>query len=150
MLVVLVLIAALTSLVSINGAPDPRQSLTEEARRLGLLLALASDETRIRQQPISWEADLRGYRFVSRAGAERQLLTGDDLLHERQWERPLTRLSVTRDGQSQTLLSADAPALSLRIAREWVQPRWRIELADGGASVALDFDENGIGNIAGP
>src|SRR5690242_1673772 len=81
LLVVLVLMAVATSLISISATPDPRQSLTEQARRLGLLLTLASDEARIRQQPISWEGDLNGYRFVSEAGGERQLLSDDDLLH---------------------------------------------------------------------
>jgi general secretion pathway protein H len=150
LLVVLVLIAVLTSLISISAVPDPRQALTEQAQRLGLLLTLASDEARIRQQPISWEGDLRGYRFVSEAGGERQLLTDDDLLHERAWKRPLTRLAITRDGQSQALLSPDAPALRLPIAREWVQPRWRIELADGAVDVAVEFDENGSGRVANP
>jgi len=149
-LVVLVLIALLTTLISINGTPDPRQQLAEQARRLGLLLAMASEETRVQQRPLTWEADLRGYRFVSVAGGERQLLTGDELLHERTWDRPLTGLSITRDGQTRTLLSQDAPALSVPIAHEWVQPRWRIELADGSAAVAVDFDENGIGSLAVP
>jgi len=150
LLVVLVLMALLTSLISINATPDPRQQLADQAQRLGLLLSMASDETRIRQQPLIWEADLRGYRFVSRAGGERVLLSGDELLHERAWQRPLTRLSITRDGQLHTLLSQDAPALSVPIAGEWVQPRWRIELADGTADVAVDFDENGIGSLANP
>jgi len=151
MLVVLMLIAVLTSVISISAAPDPRQTLTGQAQRLGLLLTLASDEARIRQQPISWEGDLSGYRFVSESGGERQLLTGDDLLHERAWPRPLTRLAILREGQlPQALLSADAPALRLPIAREWVQPRWRIEIADGAANIAVEFDENGIGRVANP
>ncbi len=151
LLVVLVLIAVLASVISINAAPDPRQSLTEQAHRLGLLLTLASDEARIRQQPISWEGDLNGYRFVTEVGGERQLLGDDDLLHERSWPHPLTRLAIRRDGQPrQALLSADAPALRVPIAREWVQPRWRIELADGVAMVAVEFDENGIGHVANP
>jgi general secretion pathway protein H len=150
LLIVLVVMALLMSLVAVNAVPDPRQQLAEQARRVGLLLAMATDETRIRQQPLSWEADLRGYRFVSQAGGERVLLTGDDLLHERDWQRPLTRLSITRDGHTLALVSRDAPALSVPIAREWVQPRWRIELADGDASVAVDFDENGIGSVASP
>ena len=68
-----------------------------EAQRIGQLMTLAADEARIRQLPIVWEADLRGYRFVAEVGGERQLLTGDDLLRERTWETPLTRLSV-QDG----------------------------------------------------
>jgi len=150
LLVVLVLIAVLASVISIRAVPDPRQALAEQAQRLGLLLTLACDEARIRQQPISWEGDLGGYRFVSEAGGERQLLTDDDLLHERAWSHRLTRLAVVRDGQMQTLLSPDAPALRLPIAREWVQPRWRIELADGAADVAIEFDEHGIGRVTNP
>lgn len=149
LLVVLVLIAVVTSVISISATPDPRQSLTEQAHRLGLLLSLASDEARIRQQPISWEGDLNGYRFVTEIGGERQLLTDDDLLRERTWQRPLTMLSISREGQlPQALLSQDAPALRLPIAREWVQPRWRIEMADGTSDVVVDFDENGIGGVA--
>jgi general secretion pathway protein H len=151
LLVVIVLIGVLSSVISLSATPDPRQALTDQAQRLGLLLTLASDEARIRQQPISWEGDLTGFRFVSEAGGQRQLLNEDDLLHERNWQRPLTRLAISHDGQlPQALLSADAPALRLPIAREWVQPRWRIELADGLASVAVEFDENGIGRVANP
>jgi general secretion pathway protein H len=151
LLVILVLIAVVTSVISISATSDPRRGLSEQAQRLGLLLSLASDEARIRQQPISWEGDLNGYRFVSEAGGERQLLTDDDLLHERTWQRPLTLLSISRDGQlPQALLSRDAPALRLPIGREWVQPRWRIELADGTADVTVDVDENGIGRVANP
>jgi general secretion pathway protein H len=151
LLVVLVLMAVATSLISINAAPDPRQSLAEDAQRLGLLLTLASDEARIRQQPISWEGDLKGYRFVSEAGGERQLLSNDDMLHERAWQRPLTVLAVSREGQvPQALLSQDAPAVRLPIAREWVQPRWKIEIADGSAHVTVEFDESGSGHVANP
>ncbi|HEY4039757.1 MAG TPA: prepilin-type N-terminal cleavage/methylation domain-containing protein [Burkholderiaceae bacterium] len=151
LLVVLVLIAVVSSVISISATPDPRRSLIEQAERLGLVLSLASDEARIRQQPISWEGDLNGYRFVSEAGGERQLLSNDDLLHERTWQRPLTLLAVSRDGQlPQALLSRDAPALRVPIAREWVQPRWKIQLADGTADVTVDFDENGIGRVANP
>jgi general secretion pathway protein H len=151
LLVVLVLIAVVTSVISISTTPDPRQSLTEQAQRLGLLLSLASDESRIRQQPISWEGDLKGYRFVSESGGERQLFSDDDQLHERTWQRPLTRLVISREGQlPQALMSPDAPALRLPIAREWVQPRWKIELADGTSDVTVDFDESGIGRVANP
>jgi general secretion pathway protein H len=149
-LVVLVLMALLTSLVSLNATPDPRQQLAEQARRIGLLMSMAADESRIRQQPLALEADLRGYRFVSEVGGDRQLLSDDEMLHERSWQRPLTRLAVLRDGQARILVSADAPALNVPIAREWVQSRWRMELADGAAVVAVDFDENGVGALATP
>jgi len=31
----------------------------------------------------------------------------------------------------------------MAIAREWVQPRWRLELTNEDASVRLEFDESG-------
>jgi len=148
-LVVLVLIGVLTSLISLSSVPDPRRAIAEEAQRLGLLLTMASEESRVRQQPISWEGDLHGYRFVTETGGERQLMNDDDLLHERSWQQPLTLLTITQDGQvAQTLLSPEAPPLRIPIAREWVQSRWKIEIADGNADVTVVFDENGIGHVA--
>jgi type II secretion system protein H len=78
MLVVIVLAGILISIVTINLTPDPRQQLQREAQRVGQLMALAADESRIRQMPIIWEADLRGYRFVSEVAGERKLMTDDD------------------------------------------------------------------------
>lgn len=146
MLVVIVLAGILVSIVTINVTPDPRQKLTREAQRVGQLMSLAADEARIRQLPIVWEADLRGYRFVAEVAGERRLRTGDDLLRERSWESPLTRLAV-QDGAgpqpAQVLLGPGAPPVRMAIAREWVQPRWRLELANEDATVRLEFDESG-------
>ncbi|MCS7101376.1 MAG: prepilin-type N-terminal cleavage/methylation domain-containing protein [Burkholderiaceae bacterium] len=151
LLVVMVLAGILLSIVTISVSPDPRQSLAREARRVGELFALAADEARIRQQPIVWEADTRGYRFVAEVGGERQLLTGDDLLRERQWERPLTRLAVIEPGARQpvqVVLGPGAPPARVPVAREWVQPRFRLELANDLAQVAVEFDETGRGALA--
>jgi general secretion pathway protein H len=150
MLVVIVLAGILISVVSISVTPDPRQKLMREAQRIGQLMTLAADEARIRQLPIVWEADLRGYRFVTEVGGERQLLTGDDFLRERTWDTPLTRLSV-QDGAgpqpAQTLLGPGAPPVRMAIAREWVQPRWRLELSNEDSTVRLDFDESGRATV---
>lgn len=152
LLVVLVLFGLLISLVSISVAPDPRQDLSREAQRIGQLMALAADESRIRQQPIVWEADLLGYRFVSQVGDERKLIVGDDMLRERQWSRPLTRIAVFDPDQvttpSQILLSQGAPAVRRPVAHEWIQPRWRLEMQNDIAKVEIDFDENGRGSLA--
>jgi general secretion pathway protein H len=150
MLVVIVLAGILISVVTISVTPDPRHKLTREAQRIGQLMSLAADEARIRQLPIVWEADLRGYRFVTEVAGERQLLTGDDLLRERTWETPMTRLSV-QDGAgpqpAQVLLGPGAPPVRMAIAREWVQPRWRLELSNEEASVRLEFDESGRASL---
>lgn len=151
LMVVIVLAGLLVSLVTINITPDPRQQLQREAQRVGQLMGIAADESRIRQQPIVWEADLRGYRFVTEVGGERRLLTDDDLLRERQWETPLTRLAVLDNGgpqPAQVLLGPGAPPARIAIAREWIQPRWRLELTSEDGSVQVDFDEAGRAVLA--
>ncbi len=151
MLIVIVLAGILLSIVTISVAPDERQALAREAQRIGQLMAIAADEARIRQQPIVWEADLRGYRFVTEEAGERRLLTGDDLLRERTWERELTRLAVIDRGSAkpvQVLLGPGAPPVRVPIAREWVQPRLRLELTNDVARVAVEIDESGRSHVA--
>ncbi len=152
MLVVIVLAGILVSIVTITVAPDPRQQLQREAQRIGQLFAIAADESRIRQTPIVWEADLHGFRFVTEVHGERRLITDDDLLRERRWERPLTRLAVYEaaadTAASQTVLGAGAPPVRVPIVREWVQPRWRLELANDIAQASVAFDESGRSHVA--
>ena len=145
MLVVIVLAGILLSVVTISVAPDPRQQLKREAQRVGQLVALAADEVRIRQQSVVWEADLNGYRFVTESGGERQLLMHDDLLRERRWEQPMQRLVVFDDAgkPAQSLLGPGAPAVRVPVTREWIQPRWQLELVNDHASVLITFDEKG-------
>jgi general secretion pathway protein H len=145
MLVVMVLIAILTSVVTISARPDPRRELNLQAQRIGILMGIAADEARMRRAPIDWEADLHGYRFVMETEQDRATFAGDDMLRERAWNPPLTRLSVIdlASGTSRTLVNSEAPAVRVRTALEWVQPRWRLELTNEFASVAVDFDANG-------
>jgi general secretion pathway protein H len=151
MLVVIVLAGILLSIVTVSVTPDPRQQLQREAARVGQLFAIAADESRIRQQPIIWEADLAGYRFVTEVQGERRLITGDDLLRERQWEQPLDRLAVhdpSGGRATQQVLGPGAPPIRMPVAREWVQPRWRLELATDLAQASVEFDETGRSNVA--
>jgi general secretion pathway protein H len=151
LLVVMVLAGILLSIVTVSVTPDPRQQLAREGQRVGQLMALAADESRIRQQPIVWEADLNGYRFVTEAGGERQLLTGDDLLRERAWDRTLTRLALfdAQGGRpSQIVLGPGAPPLRVLVLREWIQPRYRLEITNDITEVAVEFDETGRGSLA--
>jgi general secretion pathway protein H len=152
MLVVIVLAGILVSIVTVSVTPDPRQQLQREAARIGQLFSIAADESRIQQVPIVWEADLTGYRFVTEINGERRLITGDDLLRERQWERPLERLAVyeaaTGSVASQLVLGPGAPPVRVPIVREWVQPRWRLEIANDIAQASVAFDETGRSNVA--
>lgn len=151
MMIVIVLAGILLSLVSISITPDPRQQLQREAMRVAQLMGLAADEARIRQVPIAWEADLNGYRFVTEVGGERQLVAGDDMLRERRWDKPMTRVAVLDGGgpqPAQVLLGPGAPPVRVAIAREWIQPRWRLELTNEDGAVRLDFDEAGRATLA--
>lgn len=145
MLIVLVLIAILTSVVTINTRPDPHRALVFEAQRVGLLMGIAADEARMRQVPIAWEADLHGYRFVSESAGERTTFPGDDMLRERAWDPPLTHLTVVdlASGTARTLVNTEAPALRVAAAHEWVQSPWRLELGNELAAAAVEFDANG-------
>jgi hypothetical protein len=51
---------------------------------------------------------------------------------------------------SQALLGPSAPALRIAIAREWIQPRWRLELASEFGTVQVQFDETGRAALAAP
>jgi general secretion pathway protein H len=149
LLVVIVLAGILLAVVSVNTSPDPRQQLEREARRIGQLVGVAADEARIRGERVYWEADLRGYRFYAASGDDRRLMT-DDLLRERAWERPLEQLAIFEGDAarpSQIILAAGAPPVRLPIAREWVQPRWRLELASDAGRVAIEFDPAGHGRV---
>ena len=137
------------SMVSVSVTPDPAQALGREGGRIGQLISIAADESRIRQQPIFWVADLKGYRWLTEVNGERRLLTDDDLLREREWDRPLTRISVddATGRPIQALLGPGAPPVQVAVAREWVQPRWRLELSNDIASSTIDFDETGHGTV---
>jgi len=149
LLLVLVIMALLTTLVTISTRPDPRQALVLQARRIGLLMSLASDEARMRRQAIDWEADLHSYRFVIESQNDRTTFASDDMLRERAWDPPLTRLAVIdlASGTSRALVSADAPPLRVPAAFEWVQSPWRLELGNEYAAVAVEFDARGRAGV---
>jgi prepilin-type N-terminal cleavage/methylation domain-containing protein len=77
---------------------------------------------------------------------ERQMGTGDDLLRERAWEKPMTRVAVLDNAgpqPAQVLLGPGAPPVRMAVGREWVQPRWRLELVNEDGEVKIEFDETG-------
>jgi general secretion pathway protein H len=149
LLVVIVLLAILTSVVTITTRPDPRQALVRQAERVGLLMGVAADEARMRRTPIAWEADLHGYRFVTGTADAPVELADDELLRERPWEPPLTALAVVdlATGTTRQLVNTDAPPLRVSAGREWVQAPWRLQLRNDLAAVSVDFDANGHAGV---
>ena len=142
---VIVVIGILTSVVTITTRPDPRQALVRQAERIGLLMGIAADEARLRHTPVTWEANLRSYRFVIGSVDGPVALSGDELLRERPWDPALTRLAVVdlATGAARTLVNPDAPPLRVSAGREWVQSPWRLELRNELAAVSVEFDANG-------
>jgi len=69
MLVVLMIVGVALAMVSVNFAPDNRQALENEARRLALLFEQARDEAVTSARAIAWSGDNTGYQF-SRRNAE--------------------------------------------------------------------------------
>jgi len=149
LLVVIVLLGILAGVITISTRPDPRQALAREAERIGLLMSVAADESRLRRTPVDWEVDLHGYRFVMGPVDETTAFTTDDLLRERHWDAPLTRLAVVdlASGTARMLVNPDAPPLRVPAAHEWVQAPWRLELRNDQAAVAVEFDANGHAGI---
>jgi general secretion pathway protein H len=151
MLVVLALVALVTSVISISTRPDPRQGLRREAERVGLLLGLAGDEARMSGRRLAWFADLSGYRFAPVGPAPDAVPEAsgsgniDEMLRPRDWESPLTALRITdlASGRSQQLDSAGGTALHMEAGREWIAPRWRLELVRGEDRVDLQFGADG-------
>jgi hypothetical protein len=73
------------------------------------------------------------------------------MLRERAWDRTLKRIAlVDAQGQhpTQIALGPGAPPVRVPIAREWIQPRFRLEIANDIAEVVVDFDETGRGTVA--
>lgn len=70
-LVAVVLIAITVTLVMVRIAPDDRETLREETRRLAVLFEQARDEAIATGASIAWQADARGYAFMRR-DADRQ------------------------------------------------------------------------------
>jgi general secretion pathway protein H len=89
LLVVLVILGVAAGVVSLSVAPGEERLVEREAQRLAMLFRLAQDEARVGGRPVSWEADVRGYRFLI-AGREPQ--ASNDPLRPRAWPFPVQQV----------------------------------------------------------
>ena len=137
LLVVLVIAGLTLGMVSFNAVPSERQMLQKESQRIALLLQLARDEAIVRNRPIAFEADGQGYRFLMREENVWQLLTQDDLLRARQFQRPPVAVSITP--------AVERVTLRVVFGREPVDKPFVLTLASGDSSVAIRAD--GIGHF---
>jgi general secretion pathway protein H len=138
-LVVMVIIGITLGLASLNAIPSPRQDLQAEAQRLTLLLQLARDEAIVRNRPVAFEATPERYHFLVRNETRWDLITGDDLLREREFKNgPLTLLL---DPAS----AGTVNPLRITFGREPVDKPFVMVLATGGNRVAIRAD--GVGHF---
>jgi general secretion pathway protein H len=135
LLVVLIILAAMVSLVGVNLAPDARQVLREEASRLALLLGHARDEAITTGVALAWQGTDDGYRFVRRAVDRTwQRVDADDALRARTLPAgvSLARIDVT------TQMPGRAPVIVLP-PNGIIEP-FRITLASGEHRVSVRSD----------
>ena len=95
-LVVLVIVGVMLVSVAIKTFPDERQSLRQEAQRLGLLLEHARDEAFLSGRSIAWSFQNKSYQFW-RLNIERQWVPIQDnpILRLRTLPGPVTLSSLT-------------------------------------------------------
>ncbi len=83
-LVVLVIIGIMVGLASVRLMPDDQGTLTNEARRLALLLEQTRDQAVASGEPIAFSVEDGRYRFWSLDDADKWVpASGDDLLQDR-------------------------------------------------------------------
>lgn len=139
LLVVMVIAGIMLGAVALNAMPGDRKQMQNDAQRVALLLQLARDEAIVRNRPIAFEADTDRYRFLIREENTWQPLTGDDMLHERDFARAPVSLTV-----SPSQAGGGSP-LRLVFGREPVDKPFVMTLVHGDTSVAIRAD--GIGHF---
>ena len=142
-LVVMVIIGITLGMASLNAIPSPRQDLDNEAKRLTLLLQLARDEAIVRNREVAFEATPDYYRFMVRNETGWTAMNQDDLLRERPFRNAPLRLLL--DPPLANTGSAGNDVLRITFGREPVHKPFRLTLASGNYSVAIQAD--GVGHF---
>ncbi|MEW6024240.1 MAG: GspH/FimT family pseudopilin [Pseudomonadota bacterium] len=142
-LVVMVIIGITLGMASLNAIPSPRQDLDNEAKRLTLLLQIARDEAIVRNREVAFEATPERYRFMVRNETGWTAMNQDDLLRERPFRNAPLRLLL--DPPIANTGSASNDLLRITFGREPVHKPFRLTIANGNYSVAIQAD--GVGHF---
>jgi general secretion pathway protein H len=134
LLVVLVIAAIMTAMISMAVASAPGRDLRFEAERLSQLLALAREEAQVRGKAIRFETSVESYRFLSLLDREWQPIPNEPDLRERRWEAP-TQVSLQR---------RDDRAF-IEFGRDSVDSPFKMSLARDGVQVVIQA--NGLGGF---
>ncbi len=134
LLVVLVIAAVMTAMISMAVASSPGRDLRFEAERLSQLLALAREEAQVRGKAIRFEASVESYRFLSLLDREWQPIPNEPDLRERRWEQPTQLVLARRDNRAY-----------IEFGRDSVDSPFTIKLTRDGANVSINA--NGLGSF---
>jgi len=138
LLVVIVIAGIALGFISVNVLPSEQRVLQDDAQRVALLMQLARDEAIVRNRPIAFEADSERYRFLVRDDNGWQTMSGDEMLHEREFKRAPVNMTIS------PTVAPDAP-VRVVFGREPVDKPFVLTMSVGNASVALRAD--GIGHF---
>lgn len=134
LLVVLVIAGAALALVVVQATPNEQSRLRDDGEKIARLFALADEEAQLRAQPLAWEGDTRGWRFLTQRGNDTPVLLRD-VLAPGAWTRPLDAVRLTR--------GTNALAPRLVFGEETISQPFRLTLVRAGLSTTIVSDGAG-------
>jgi general secretion pathway protein H len=102
LLVVLVVMAIGTGLVSARLFPDDQRLLDQEAERLAQILTIAQEQSDVRAQNLRLQIRPDGFYFTPADAALNAPPLRDDLLGARRWQHGEVMVRIETDGIAQT------------------------------------------------
>lgn len=133
LMVVLVIVGIASAAISLSIRPDPAKHLRADGERLARLLELAQSEAQVGGQPLRWEHDRAGYRFV---GADGQVLE-EGPLKPRRW-------------QAETVTVQAEPKGAVWLDGEWVGAPLSLRLRSANLSVEVLRNATGALRVSQP
>lgn len=128
LMVVLVIVGIASAAISLNIRPDPGKQLRADGERLARLLELAQSEAQADGQPLRWQSDRDGYRFVR---ADGQVLA-EGPLKPRRW-------------QAETVKVQAEPRGAVWLDGEWIGAPLTLRLHSG--TLRLELARNAAGQV---
>lgn len=128
LMVVLVIVGIASAAISLNIRPDPGKQLRADGERLARLLELAQSEAQADGQPLRWQSDRDGYRFVR---ADGQVLA-EGPLKPRRW-------------QAETVKVQAEPRGVVWLDGEWIGAPLTLRLHSG--TLRLELERNAAGQV---
>lgn len=98
LLVVLVVVAIGTALVSARLMPDDQRMLDQDAERLAQVLSIAQEYSSVRAETLVFLPQRDGFRFATASAGNSLQPVRDDLLAPRRWQLGDTALRIETDG----------------------------------------------------